>query len=334
MRSQFDDNGSRPDVAEVVANVSDVFRRNLRRLGPILAGVVLLALAAMGVYSVGPGEVGVVRTLGRETSRTGPGLHISIPFVQKVRVENVEQIRRIEVGMRGDQRVEDEAQMLTGDANIVEARMIIQYRVSDPSKYLFRLRDPDETLRAAAEVALRGTVGRTQIDEILTTGREQVQTETRSQLQELIDHYESGLAITEVQLQAMDAPGEVKDAFHDVVRAREEKEKLINEARGYSADVIPKARGEARKIEREAEAYKEQRVLRAKGDAAKFDSVFAEYAKAQRVTRERLYLETMERILGKIERKIIVDKDVARGALPLLPLGHQAAGVVAGGRAQ
>jgi modulator of FtsH protease HflK len=254
--------------------------------------------------------------------------------VQKIRVVNVEQIRRIEVGVRGDQKIEDEAQMLTGDANIVEARMIVQYRISEPSRYLFRLRDPEETLRATAEVALRSTVGRTQIDEILTTGREKVQTETRGLLQRLIDQYESGLTVTEVQLQSMDAPGEVKEAFHDVVRAREEKEKLINEARGYSADVIPKARGEARKIEREAEAYKEQRVLRAKGDAAKFDSMLAEYTKARRVTRERLYLETMERILSKIERKVVIDKDVAKGALPLLPLGAQAVGAAAGGRAQ
>lgn len=324
MRSQFDD-GGRPDVSEVMARLSESFRRNLRRFAPYLIGGLLLLLLSLGAYSVGPGEVGVVRTFGRESGWSQPGLHYRIPFVQKVNVVNVEQIRRIEVGFRGDQRVEDEAQMLTGDANIVEAKMIVQYRVSDPSKYLFRLRDSEETLRATAEVALRGTVGRTQIDEVITTGFERVQAETRIQLQKLLDEYQSGLTVTEVKLQAMDAPDAVKEAFHDVVRAREEKEKLINEAKGYQADLIPKARGEARKIEREAEGYKEQRILRALGDAAKFNSMLAEYSKAQRVTRDRMYLETLERILSKIEKKVVVDKDLAKGVVPLMPLVMQGA---------
>ena len=325
MRSQFDDNGGRPDVSDVVAQVSETFRRNLRRFTPfILIGIALL-LAGAGLYSVGPGERGVVRTFGKETSHSAPGLHYRIPFVQKVDVVNVEQIRRIEVGFRADQKVEDEAQMLTGDANIVEAQMIVQYRVLDPSKFKFRLRDPEETLRATAEVALRSMVGRTQIDDVITTGREKVQAETRSWLQKLMDEYQSGLSVTEVKLQAVDAPDEVKEAFHDVVRAREEKEKLINEAKGYQADLIPKARGEARKIEREAEGYKEQRVLRANGDAAKFNAMLAEYRKATRVTRERMYLETLERILGKIEKKMIIDKDLAHGTVPILPLAGQAA---------
>lgn len=331
MRSQFDDDGTRPDVGEVVAQVSDAFRRNVRNLGPIILGVLVLVLLATGVYSVGPGEQGVVRTFGRESGKSGPGLHYRFPFVQNVDVVNVEQIRRIEVGFRGDQRVPHEALMLTGDENIVEAQMIIQYRVIDPSKYLFEIKDAEDTLRATAEVALRSMVGRTKIDEVITTGREKVQSETRVWLQKLMDEYESGLSITEVKLQAVDAPDEVKDAFHDVVRAREEKEKLINQARGYAADVIPRARGEARKLEREAEGYKEQRVLRANGDASKFTQMLTEYQKAKDVTRERLYLETMERILGKVDKKIVVDKDLAKGALPILPLGQQAVGALAGG---
>ena len=328
MRSQFDDPGGRPDVGEVVNQVSDAFRRNMRNLGPIIAGIVVLVLLATGIYMVDPGEQGVVRTFGRESGKTGPGLHYRFPFVQKVDVVNVEQIRRIEVGFRGDQRVPHEALMLTGDENIVEAQMIVQYRVTDPSKYLFRIREPEETLRATAEVALRSMVGRTSIDEVITTGREKVQSETRGWLQKLMDEYQSGVSITEVKLQTVDAPDEVKEAFHDVVRAREEKEKLINQAKGYKADLIPRARGESRKIERAAEAYKEQRVLRASGDAAKFNSVLLEYRKAERVTRERMYLETMERILGKIDKKVVVDKDLAKGALPILPIGQQAAGAV------
>jgi modulator of FtsH protease HflK len=331
MRSQFDDDGNRPDVADVVGQVTAAIRRNLRRVLPIVVGLAVAGLLYKGVYSVGPGSQGVVRTFGRETGKTSPGLHFVIPYVQEFNVVSVEQIRRMEVG-RGDEKRTSEARMITGDTNIAEATMIVQYRITDPSKYLFRLRDSEDTLRATAEVALRSVVGRTSIDDVFTTGRERVQEETRAWLQKLMDEYQSGLTITEVKLQAVDAPDAVRDAFHDVVRAREEKEKLINEAKGYQADVIPKARGEARKIEREAEAYKEQRIHRANGDAAKFNSMYSEYSKARRVTRERMYLETMERILGKIDKKVVIDKDVARGTLPLLPLGGQAAGAVSGGK--
>ncbi|MCA9596896.1 MAG: FtsH protease activity modulator HflK [Myxococcales bacterium] len=332
MRSQFDDDGARPDVTEVVAQVSDAFKKNLRNVGPIVVGLVVLLILATGFYKVDPGEQGVVRTFGRETSKTGPGLHYRFPFVQQKDVVNVEQIRRLEVGFRGDQRVPHEALMLTGDENIVEAQMIVQYRVTDPSKFLFEISNPEDTLRATAEVALRSMVGRTKIDDVLTTDREKVQSETRSWLQKLMDEYQSGLSITEVKLQTVDAPDEVKEAFHDVVRAREEKEKVINQAKGYRADQIPRARGEAQKIEREAEGYKEQRVLRANGDASKFEAMLTEYSKAERVTRERLYLETMERLLSKVDKKVIVDKDLAKGALPVLPIGGAGVLGAAGGK--
>jgi membrane protease subunit HflK len=289
----------------------------------------VLAVLIAGVYEVGPGAQGVVRTFGKESGKKSPGLHFRVPFVQDVDIVNIEQIRRLEVGFRGDKKVANEALMLTGDENIVEAQIIVQYRVSDPSKYLFNLKDPDESLRATAEVALRSMVGRTNIDEVITTGRESVQTETREWLQNLMDRYGSGISVTEVKLQTVDAPDEVKEAFHDVVRAREEKEKLINQAKGYQADLIPRARGEARQIEREAEAYREERVLRANGDGAKFNAQLAEYQKAEAVTRQRLYLETVERILSRIPDKTVVDGDIARGALPVLPLAAGAGAVVA-----
>ena len=332
MRSQFDDNGQGPDISEVVAQVSETFKRNLRRLGPILALVLMAAVATLGFYQVGPGEVGIVRTWGAVTARTDAGLHFALPIMQQVDVVNVEKIRRIEVGFRGDQIKPVEAQMLTGDENIVEAQMIIQYRVSDPEKYLFRLKDPDDALHATAEVALRGVVGRTSIDDVITTGRGRVQTDARERLQKLMDFYQSGLSVTEVKLQAVDPPDEVKEAFHDVVRAREEKEQLINQAKGYQEDVIPKAKGEARQIEREAEGYREQRVLRANGDAEKFKSILAEYTKAEQVTRRRLYLETMERMLSKIDKKVIVDGSIAGGALPILPLMGQGLAPAKGGQ--
>jgi len=320
MRTRFDANGN-PDLKVVVAQYRDAMRRKLRWVGPGVVLVIILLLLMSGLYSVEPGEIGVVRTFGKETAKKNPGLHFAMPVAQKVDVVNVETVRRTEIGFRGDKRVDDEALMITGDENIVEAQMIVQYRVSDPSKALFRLKEPEKVLHDAAEVALRSVVGRTTIDEVLTKGREQAQTESKKQLQELMDLYLSGLQVTEVKLQVVDAPDEVKDAFHDVVRAREEREQKINKAKAYRADIIPKARGQAQKMLRDAEGYKEARIERATGDGTKFDKIRAEYDKAKRVTRQRLYLETMEAILGRVTKKVVVDGDVANNTLPVLPLG-------------
>src|SRR5688572_10249240 len=281
MRSRFDEDGSGPNISEVVAELSDALRTNLRRFGPLLGAVLLLFLVVTGVYSVGPGEQGVVRRFGREHRAAGPGLHYAMPLFESVDVVNIEEVRRVEVGFKGETTVNEEALMLTGDENIVEVQMVVQYRVADPSKYLFRLRDPDRSLHIASEVALRSVVGRTNIDDVMTTGRQQVQAATHEHLQALMDDYEGGLEITEAKLDAVDAPDEVKDAFNAVTRAREDKEKLVNEARGYLEDKVPRARGEAQIMVRGAEAYKEQRVLRAQGDADKFDAMLAEYQKAK-----------------------------------------------------
>jgi modulator of FtsH protease HflK len=210
--------------------------------------------------------------------------------------------------------------MLTGDENIVEAQLVVQYRVVDPSKFLYRLHDPEAALRSATEVALRSTVGGMTIDEVMIESRAKVQEETRVFVQRLMDAYQSGLVVTEVKLQTADPPEAVKDAFHDVVRAREDRERLINQALGYQADVLPRARGAAQQILREAEGYKEKRVLLAQGEAARFLSVLAEYEKAKEVTRERLHLETVERILPDID-KLIVDGDISQRLMPLLPIG-------------
>lgn len=331
MRSKFDDRDP-PDVADVVAKVGEVAKQSLGRFGSGLTLLLLIAVGVAGTYKVGPGEIGVVRTLGKQTGKTAPGLHFRIPLFQRADVVNVEQIRRMEIGLRGEQRDAGEAPMITGDANIVEVQMIVQYRVIDPSKYLFKLKDPDDALRATAEVALRSVVGRTNIDEVITTGRERVQSETQQWLQKLMGVYQSGISITEVKLQAIDAPDEVKDAFHEVVRAREEKEKLINQAMGYEADLIPRARGEAEKIKRDAEGYKERRILEANGDAAKFDRIYAEYKKAEPVTRQRLYIESMERIFAKAPHKVLVDQQVAKNAVPVLPFATNFGGAADGGK--
>ncbi len=314
--------GDGPDLGKLAEEFSKQLKERLKLIIVVIVGIVVLILAWTSVYKVNPGEVAVIRTFGKESGQADQGLHFRVPLVQDVDVVNLEKVRRIEVGFRGVRSEETESLMLTGDENIVDARMIVQYRVADPSQFLFELRNPEAVLRNTAEVALRGIVGKTSIDDVLTSGKEKVQAETRALLKQLMTRYESGLDITEVKLQAVDPPEQVKEAFHDVVRAREEKEKLINQALAYQAEVVPVARGKAHRLEREAEAYKEQRVLRATGDAERFKSVVTEYKKAPRVTRERLYLETVERVLGRVPDKTIVDDKLAAGTVPLLKLGR------------
>jgi modulator of FtsH protease HflK len=288
---------------------------------------VLLALSiawgAACFYTVEPGEVAVIRRFGKEVRKAESGLNFLLWPMERKNKVNVKAIRRIEVGFRtrrsSNQRAVSESLMLTGDENIVDAQMIVQYRVQDPSKFLFRLRDPEETLHIAAQVSLRSIVGQTTIDDVLTVGRSRVQNETRLFLQRLMDDYQSGILVTEVKLQVVDPPEQVKDAFHEVVRAREDRERLTNKALGYKEDIIPRARGQAEKKIRDAEGYKEERILQAKGDAARFLALYEEYKKAKAVTRERLYLETIGRILPRAQ-KLVVDSNVKTTILPFMPV--------------
>ncbi|MFH1486030.1 MAG: FtsH protease activity modulator HflK [Chloroflexota bacterium] len=311
---------------------ADLGRRFTRAKGSVatvlLIGVVILAALWLmtGIYQVGPGSEGVIRQFGVVVAKTGPGLQYHLPWpIQQADVVNMEEIRRAEIGFRTVStrpvRYENEpheALMLTGDENIVDIHVIVQYKIKSASEYLFKVRDVEDTLKAVAEVALRGVVGQNSIDFVMIEGRQQVETDTMKYLQDILDVYGSGLLVTAVKLQEVDAPEQVRDAFHDVVRAKEDKEKLINEARGYREDLVPKARGEAQQMIKAAEAYKEQRIIRARGDAEKFLKVLEEYRKAKDVTRKRLYLETMERILPGIE-KIILASD-SGNLLQFLPL--------------
>ena len=291
-----------------------------------VAAIVVLIWFATGFYMIGPGEQGVVRRFGKEVGRTGPGLRYHLPYpFERVEVVNLAVVRRVEVGFRTDPRyrvMPQEALMLTGDENIVDAQAIVQFRVKDPGQYLFRVRDPDQSLRDATEVALRSVIGSTTIDEAMTVGRVRIQDSARDFLQQLLDTYAAGLVVTELKLQVVDPPEQVKDAFHEVVRAREDRERLINEAMGYQEDVIPKARGEAEQMVRAAEAYKAQRLIRAQGDAAKFVTILKEYDVAQEITEQRLYLETLQRVLPKAQ-KIIISPELEGGVLPFLPLRDQ-----------
>ncbi len=296
--------------------------------GKILLVVAIIVIGlwlASGIYMVGPGEEGVIRQFGKEVDRTPPGLRYRLPFpFQTHDVVNMARIRRAEIGFRTDLagRVRPEpreALMLTGDENIVDAQLFVQYVVKDPSQFLFRARDPENALKNTAEVALRSVVGRNTIDYTMTEGRVAVQDEIKKYLQSLLDEYQTGLMVTEARLLVVDPPDEVKDAFHDVVRAWEDRERLMREAEGYREDLIPKARGEAAQMVRNSEAYKEQRVIRAQGDAGKFLDVLKAYKKAREVTRERLYLETLDKILPGKEKFILPPggKDSVLKWLPL-----------------
>ena len=297
-------------------------------------GVVLLLLwLGSGFYVVGPGERGVVMLFREATEQTEPGLRYRLPWpIQSHEVVDVAQVRRVEVGFRtvsdgiaerggrGSSRtVPQEALMLTGDENIVELQLFVQYRVQDPVKFLFGASDPEGILHTSAEVALRSAVGRNTIDYTMTEGRMEVQEQTKIALQELLDAYQTGLLATEVRLLVVDPPSEVRDAFHDVVRALEDRDRLVKEAEGYKEDVVPKARGEAAQMVQQAEGYKAQRVIRAQGDAERFLKILAEYDKAKAITRDRLYLESVERIMPNME-KFILDSGAKSGVLPLLPL--------------
>ena len=284
------------------------------KITPVLVGLIVLWLAT-GVYIVGPDEVGVVRTFGKFTRVVQSGLNWKFPApIEIVDTPKVTEVKRIEIGFRtlknGQYRtVEKESLMLTGDENIVDAEMIVQYKIKDPVSYLFKIVAPELTVREAAEASLRTVVGRNNIDETLTTGKFTIQEETKVQLQSILDKYESGIHVVAVQLQDVSPPKEVIGAFKDVASAKEDKNRMINQAEGYRNDVIPKARGEAESMIRDAEGFKESRIKRAEGDAVKFTTILKEYNKAKSITEKRLYLETMEKVLPEIEKIIVPDKD-------------------------
>ena len=284
------------------------------KITPVLIGILVIWLLT-GIYVVGPDEVGVVRTFGEFTRVTQSGLNWKFPSpIETANTPKVTEVKRIEFGFRslknGQYRtVEKESLMLTGDENIVDAEMIVQYKIKDPVKYLFNIVEPELTVREAAEASLRTVVGRNKIDETLTTGKFTIQEETKEQVQSILDKYESGIHIVAVQLQDVSPPKEVIGAFKDVASAKEDKNRMINQAEGYRNDVIPKARGEAEAMIRDAEGFKESRIKRAEGDATKFSTILKEYKKAKSITEKRLYLETMEKVLPGIDKIIIPDKE-------------------------
>ena len=274
----------------------------------VIAVVIWLLL---GLYSVGPDEVGVVQRFGEYNRVVGSGLNYHFPYpIETVKTPKVTEVKRIEIGFRtiGKNQyrtIEQESLMLTGDENIVDAELIVQYKIKEPIDYLFNFIGPELTLREASEASLRTVIGRHNIDEALTSGKFMIQEETKELLQITLDKYETGVIVVAVQLQDVSPPKQVIDAFKDVASAKEDKNRMINEAEGYRNDIIPKARGEAQAMIREAEGFRESRIKRAEGDVAKFKAIVKEYVKAKDVTKERLYLEAMEEILPGIDKYIV-----------------------------
>jgi len=291
-------------------------------VGVIIIGVILWK----GFYIVAPDEQGIILRFGEMVRTAAPGPHLKIPMIEEVLLPKVTKLHRIEIGFRttragGSQRVPQEALMVTGDENIVAVEMIIQFRIKDAEQFLFKVADIGATIKKSAEASIRQVIGETQIDDVLTVGKAKIQIETQTLLQSILDSYEGGVQITAVQLQDVNPPDAVAASFKDVASAKEDKEKLINESHGYRNDIIPKAKGEAAQMVNEAQAYAEARVSRAEGEADRFLKTLKEYTLSKDIIRKRIYIETMEEVMGKVE-KVIIAQEIGGKMLPHLPLGR------------
>ena len=300
-----------------------------------IGGIAFLALIFVftSFYTVDTNEVGVIQRFGAYVRTTQPGLHFKIPFgtetVKKVKVQNVYKeefgFRTAQAGVR-TQYVRasfgDESLMLTGDLNSALVEWIVQYRIQDPVKYLFNVRNVEETLRDVSESVMRQVVGDRSVDEVIVLGRQEIEDEAQQLTQNVLDEYETGLKVVTIKLQDVNPPEPVQPAFNEVNEAKQEKERIINQALEAYNKIIPQAEGQAKQAISEAEGYALNRVNRAKGDAEKFLSVWREYSKAKDVTRRRLYLETMLEVLPNIENIYVVDEE-QQGLIPLLQLGKK-----------
>ena len=299
----------------------------------IVIPLVLLGLwLASGIYRVQQEEQGVVLRFGEQVAVKDPGLHWHWPSpIETVLTPKVTRVNRVEVGFRSaggvtsrgesGREINNESLMLTGDENIVDINFVVLWFIDKPEDFLFKIRDPEITVKAVAESVMREIIGQTPFAEATTQARQAIEDEAREQIQGILNNYGAGIAVQEVQVQKVDPPDEVIDAFRDVQRAQADRERAQNEAETYQNDILPRARGDAVKMEQEAEAYAQEVVARAEGDAQRFIAVYNEYAKAPDVTSRRLYLETMEEVLGDMN-KVLIDGSAsgAGGVVPYLPL--------------
>lgn len=299
--------------------------------GIALGVAVLVGLWALsGIYRIEPDEQGVVLRFGQFVRTEQPGLRYHLPApIESVATPKVTRVNRMEIGYRsaGDNRrgggdVPDESLMLTGDENIIDIDFTVFWVIKDAGNYLFKIRDPEATVKKAAESAMREVIGRTDIQPALTEARQDIEQSTRNLLQAMLDEYQSGIEVSQVQLQKVDPPAPVVDAFNDVQRARQDRERLRNEAEAYRNDIIPRARGDAEQLIQQASAYREQVVNLAQGDAQRFAQVLDAYTKSPEVTARRMYLETMQEVLSGTNKIIVDQPRGGSGVVPFLPLNE------------
>lgn len=314
-------------------DLDNIFKKFQGRGLLLILGLIVLIWLATGFYRVNPGQQGVELVFGKLADTTEAGLQYNYPFpIGKTIIPNVDQVRRVDIGYRprtttswGGQTnsseivdVSAESLILTSDENIVDADFTVFWRIRDAGKYLFNIRSPEQTIKIASESAMREVVGQTTFDNAVTIGREDIETRTRIMLQNILDEYESGIEIDQVELQKSDPPNEVIDAFNDVQRARQDRDRLRNEAEAYANTIVPEARGQAEQIVRDAEGFKEKSIQESIGEAERFLKVYAEYAKSPKVVKKRIYMDTMAEVYADTD-KIILDKD-ASGVLPYIKL--------------
>ncbi|GAA0479618.1 MULTISPECIES: FtsH protease activity modulator HflK [Tatumella] len=277
------------------------------KIAGIVAVVVVAVWAASGFYTIGEAERGVVTRFGQFSHLVGPGLNWKPTFIDNVRPVNVEAVRELATS----------GVMLTSDENVVRVEMNVQYRVTDPERYLYSVTNADDSLRQATDSALRGVIGRSTMDRVLTEGRTVVRSETQREIEDTIRPYNMGISVLDVNFQAARPPEEVKAAFDDAIAARENREQYVREAEAYANEVQPRANGQAQRILEEARAYKERTVLEAQGEVARFAEILPEYKAAPQITKERLYLDTMERVMSQTRKVIVNDKSNNLMVMPL-----------------
>jgi membrane protease subunit HflK len=313
----------------------EIPRMRVPKISPKLIRYVVIGILAIIVlfssfFTIDPEEVGVILRFGRYTRTVSPGLNFKMPLgIEQLEKVPIQRQLKEEFGFRTEEagvrtryskaNLLGESLMLTGDLNVAVVEWIVQYRINDPYKYLFKVRETRATFRAMTEAVMREVVGDRTVNEVLTVGRQEISVTVKTKLQEMCDQYETGIKVDQVVLQDVNPPDPVKPSFNEVNEAQQEREKLINQARSEYNKVIPRAKGEAEQMIQEAEGYALERVNRAKGEAARFSSIFAEYRRAKDVTRERIYLETLGKVLPRVGKKLIVDENV-KGLIPLLDL--------------
>ena len=328
--------GQQPDLEDILRKSQDRLRQAMPGGGGGWMFPALIALVIAGVVgwfgflvTVKADQVGIVLRFGEYVRQLPPGLHFRLPYpIEEVKLPQVTRLNRVEIGMRSSEGsglsvrdVPEESLMLTGDENIVDIDFVVVWKISDAPDYLFKIQNPQGSVKDVSESSMREIIGQSDIEPILTSSRAETEGKVQKLIQRILNGYQAGIEIVEVQLQKVDPPAQVIDAFRDVQAARADEERLQNEAQAYANRIVPEARGEAERILQSAQGYRDRVIAEAKGEAERFEKVLEEYAKAPEVTRKRIFIDTMQEVLSNTD-KIIIDKDGGGGVVPYLPLSE------------